>query len=283
MLQRYFSRGFILLLTLFLVLAGVRLQAADLPPRPDFDANTIAPKADDGAGFVTVVVESDPLEYTAPESTIAVVFTITNQGDGEVSDAELRQSLDPGLVRLLEVSFSRENVWVSSASPEKLKIRTGPLARNGDSVQVFMRLQVLPDAPNGAQLIQQATIVWDNRNGGYRQGYSNQLPLVVFDLELPPSGFVRAEQGAAEPIYVLLVSQDSTHVHITGDTFLPGEPVALWINLPNGDAEAIDRIIADSGGAIHYTFDPSGLPPGTYSIVAAGVWSRLQALGPFQR
>lgn len=281
MFRRFFALGCVVVLAVFLAIASVRSRAADLPPRPDFDPSP--PATAEANGFVTAAVQSEPLHQVPPGGEVRLTLTITNRGRGEVKDAQVLLPLDPALVQLQSISFSRETVWVSAAMSQSITIRTGALARDGDAVQSFLVLRVQPGVANGTRLIQPPQVQWDNRNGGSGSAPGNRAPLIALTFDLPNSGYVRFTDGALKPVYALQVDATQRDVIITSDMFIPGEPVVLWVNLPNGTTQERETLVADQYGAIAYTYPTTGLPSGNYGLVVMGLWSNIQALGPFQR
>jgi hypothetical protein len=85
-----------------------------------------------------------------------------------------------------------------------------------------------------------------------------------------------------------------TPLTISGASYEADEAIALWINVPDGasidanslgqdNTEVVDGVIglnemgsADDNGAFTYTLDTTGLPSGTYSLVAHGLASGLE-------
>ncbi len=97
--------------------------------------------------------------------------------------------------------------------------------------------------------------------------------------------------GGAGGVKGARLTADTTGL-VTGTGFLPGEPVSVWVDLPNGDCSsnwtsfvgsfppiglstvAAGTLKADMDGAIHFTFAvPSDWCRGTYHVVARGMVS----------
>jgi len=90
-----------------------------------------------------------------------------------------------------------------------------------------------------------------------------------------------------------------TYLTITGSPYGSDEAVGLWINVPNGttisedslgqtDSHVVGTVIplnipgyADKDGVLAYTLDTSGLPSGTYSLVAHGLSTEIEGVLPF--
>lgn len=66
-----------------------------------------------------------------------------------------------------------------------------------------------------------------------------------------------------------------------GSRFTPGEEYRTWLNTPNGVKPLDITGRADNSGRIRFTFGTAGLGQGFYSMVAHGVRSNVQNVGPF--
>ncbi len=95
--------------------------------------------------------------------------------------------------------------------------------------------------------------------------------------------------GGTEGVKGALLTADSTGF-VTGMGFLPGEPVSVWVEFPNGDCSGnwagippigistlpFGTVTADADGVIQFQFSVSKyLCRGTYHIVARGVKSGI--------
>ena len=68
----------------------------------------------------------------------------------------------------------------------------------------------------------------------------------------------------------------------TSTVFIPGEPVALWYNTPNGAVTKLATVMADGEGKVTSTFAATGFSTGSYTLVARGNWSSIIAVGGFE-
>jgi hypothetical protein len=179
---------------------------------------------------------------------------------------------DPQLLQVLDAQFSRPSAWVSDANKDTLVIQTGPI-ESGDVVTATVRMVVQPAAANNVRLAQRLTYRWQDARGG-GQGRGNAPVVLVGDVD------------TNQALYALIVAPSSAVAGSTlvfqGDIFVPGEPVALWYNTPDGHVVPAGRIPADGDGALRREIDTAGLAPGYYSMVAYGTWSDLTAVATFE-
>jgi hypothetical protein len=216
---------------------------------------------------ITVLQRASSPALIAAGSEITLTLTISNRGRGMATNATITMPIDSSRVVVREARFSQAGMWVSDLRDEALTIQSGPLGGKGDVVTATVWLSVRADAPEGGALSERLRFRWRDQQGG-GAGQSNRLVLAV-------------GQPAPPAVGNLSVRQVAGAVGVAGDLFLPGEPAALWYHQPDGQAVEIGRVIADVDGQIASQFSTAGLPTGSYTIVAQGLWSALSAQRAF--
>ncbi|NTV65992.1 MAG: hypothetical protein HGA65_21000, partial [Oscillochloris sp.] len=106
---------------------------------------------------------------------------------------------------------------------------------------------------------------WNDETGS-SSGQSNELNLQVGGPGFSP---------------LLQATTNERTLTFSSPSFAPNEPVGLWYNTPDGRAVPLTTAFADSDGNLTATLDTTGLPSGSYSIVAYGHWTEFTALTPF--
>ncbi|NNJ11858.1 VWA domain-containing protein [Chloroflexales bacterium ZM16-3] len=222
---------------------------------------------------VSVTITSEPNVTIGTSEIFTLTITATNNGKGDADDTEITLPFDPNLVSVLDATFSRGSGWVSQLNSDSIVMNTGHLDANGDSVSATVRFEVNASAAVGETIRSQADFTWsDKASGG--SGTTNATYLTVSD------------GSTSVPFFALEVTPfngpaGTTH-DFRGTFFAPGEPVAFWYDTPAGDSVEVGRVTADSNGVAETSLDTSGLPPGTYTMVAYGIWSHITAVGVFQ-
>jgi len=220
----------------------------------------------------------------------AYTITATNDGDNAASNVTINVPFDPAALRFVGATFSQPEAWVSNISANALEIKTGAVSGEGGSVMAVVRFQALTSG--AAQAVQRLSFVWsDKLRGG--QGISNQLP--------------SASMGG---LYVPLnITSASGSTSFSSDAFASNEGVFFWYNTPDGqviqarvqrgklinadlaeqkyrDDSSYDRgseyAITNDQGQVAVDLVTDGLAPGTYTLVAHGNSSGLNALATFQ-
>ncbi|NNJ11192.1 hypothetical protein EKD04_012685 [Chloroflexales bacterium ZM16-3] len=234
--------------------------ATDAPGVPDQ-----RPPDHSRPALVSVVQHSDSAITISPGSVITLTMVATNHGRGAAKNTTIMLALDPALLHVEDVTFSREGAWVSALTETALTIQTGPLDPEGDVVTGTIRLAVLDTAAVGGAIGGPMSFSWQDKawNGS---SSSNDLGLRVGGTAFAPHLNASAEDGK---------------ITFSSAIFAPGEPVGLWYNTPDGSAVAVSTVLADAAGTISVALDTTGLPDGTYSMVAYGHWTEFMAVAPF--
>jgi uncharacterized repeat protein (TIGR01451 family) len=221
--------------------------------------------------LVTVVQRTNKAAV-APGGTVALTIVAVNRGDERASNAIITLPIDPALVAVVDVTKTSAQAWVSANTPGQLVLQTGPLASNGGTVTFAVELVFSNQAATGSIYAPRLEYRW-SRGANGSSGTSNLLSISVSS----------QEQLASNAVFVADPTRGSatTLRRFSSAIFAPYEPVAFWYTTPAGANMPLEQITARADGSIVVSFDPAGLTPGTYTLVAYGVWSELTAAGTF--
>jgi len=220
----------------------------------------------DKAALVRVVQQSTPNIGARSGDIISYTIVATNRGRGNAKNTVMTLPFDSSKVQIVDARFSRPDAWVSKLLTNTLQIETGPLGANGDVVTATVRLIVQPGLVVGTTLGERIQFNWsDQTQGG--EGRSNQPQLAV------------ASETLNLPTYPLTIdrSADKTSFSLSSLLFVPGEPVALWYDTPDGKTIASGTVTADDNGVLSAMLSTNKLQAGRYHIVAHGLWSQFTA------
>lgn len=241
----------------------------ELPADP-LDGQTIVTPTRSPAEVTVVQRVTEAPATLAPGSTLTLTVIATNRGRGQATNVWITLPLDQAQVDLRDARFSRATAWVSRISPEAITIETGTLHSKGDVITATLTLAIVPQAAAGHSFGGRLGYRWlDHARGG--MGRSNRLSLAVGDPAPPAVAALETDEAGA----TLGPRRFSAAI------FAPGEPVAAWYHAPDGTVVALGRVTADSEGRAEIAVTLRGLPPGSYQLVAAGVWSALEASADF--
>jgi hypothetical protein len=113
---------------------------------------------------------------------------------------------------------------------------------------------------------------------GTRSGYQIFAPFDLRANSSTPSGW--AKLRVAFP-YPASTAQNGS-IAIGGTLFSPGEPVGIWMTLPNNAVRGLPTQLADGNGDFFIVVDlDERLPTGHYSITASGVYSGRLVISGF--
>jgi uncharacterized repeat protein (TIGR01451 family) len=220
----------------------------------------------------------------------AYTITATNDGDNAAGDVTISVPFNAAALRFVGATFSQPTAWVSNITANALEIKTGAVGGDGGSVKAVVRFQALSN--NTAQAVQRLSFDWtDKLNGGH--GISNLLP--------------SADMGGMYA--ALTVSAAAGSTTFSSDAFASNEGVFFWYNAPDGtviqarvqrgrlisadlaeqkhqDDSTYDRgstyALTNEQGMVAVDLSTDGLAPGTYTLVAHGNSSGLNAVATFQ-
>jgi hypothetical protein len=272
-------------------LAGVALVAPlmllGLTPAATFAA-AVHPSGD-LAARVSVGVDVNGPATLAPGSAFTYQITVTNDGPGFAEHTRVDLPLDTNVV-VDDFTGGSASIFVQTLNPDMISIQFGELGP-GSVTTVSVSAHVSADATAALTLSGHAMVNWDDANPN-RSRASNDIadravnggaPLQAAPLTIAADGPVDA----------------GTLLAVTGTGYAAGERVSLWINTPAGITLPADSLgqtdstlagtvvgldalgLADDQGTIAYTLDTTGLPSGTYSLVAHGWASGLEAVAAF--
>jgi hypothetical protein len=220
----------------------------------------------------------------------AYTITTTNDGDNAAGNVTISVPYNSAALRFVGATFSQPEAWVSNISANALEIQTGAVNGEGGSVKAVVRFQPLTSGT--AQAVQRLSFEWtDKLKGGH--GISNLLP--------------SADMGG---LYApLTVNSASAGTTFSSDAFASNEGVFFWYNTPDGkviqarvqrgklinaetaqrkyqDDSTYDRgseyAITNDQGMVAVDLSTDGLAPGTYTLVAHGNSSGLNAVATFK-
>lgn len=232
------------------------------------------------------------LAKSAGADVTMLVYDIvaTNHRETYARNVAITVPFKSTVLKLVDVQFSGGPAWIETKEPGKLVYRIDGLHRNHPTTAT-VRFAKLADAPKDVGLTERVSFAWTVQ-GKSSSGKSN-LPMPL------------------KPYYSLDVSALTTSEGMTerfgGSIFAPDEPITFWCNMPNGEVHAllistqdtpvlahelskdekkahgfVEAIRADGDGAMSIDFPVAKLTPGSYSIVAYGQWTGLQAVGAFE-
>lgn len=199
------------------------------------------------------------------------VYTLIfhNRGSGRAQDTTLVLPFDPAALRIIDAEFSRPGAWVAQLLDDSLTIRSGEMASEGGTVVATIRFALLSGAQVPADLGDALAFRWSDPAGG-GSGRSNR-PVVVDDAGI-----------SVEPLVITpAAGAATTRRQAQSDRFIPGEPVAFWMDTPQGTV-GLGQGFADANGVVTMTLILPALPSGAYVVVAYGHWSALTVRGVVQ-
>jgi streptogramin lyase len=237
-----------------------------------FAASGVAAPPRVNPAFVTVAQRATPALEVQRGGIVTTRIVATNHGRGMAQDVLITLPLDPARVRVLDAQLSRPGAWVSRLSADELELRTGALGSRGDTITATVRLAVAAEAADGLLFGEPLTFRWRDAAGG-GSGTGNAVPLMIAGADRDAATLELTATPPSAPA-------GSSHT-FSGTVFLPNEPVALWYNTPDGRAVALARSNADAAGALAVTLATEGFTPGSYTLVAEGIWSGVTAVGAF--
>jgi len=232
------------------------------------------------------------LPSTPEEAAGLTAYTITASNNGVNAAGEVTISVpyDSAALRFVSATFSQPSAWISNNTANALEIKTGSVGGDGDTVKAILRFQAL--SSSSGQAVQRLSYTWtDKLKGGH--GISNLLP----------------SAGAAGAYLPLSINQSASSMSFDSNAFASNEGVYFWYNAPDGtviparvqrgtlinanlaeqkyrDNSDYDRgaehAFADDQGQVGVLISTDGLTPGTYTLVAHGNSSGLNAVATFQ-
>ncbi len=220
----------------------------------------------------------------------AYTITTTNDGDNAASNVTIDVPFNSAALSFVGATFSQPSAWVSNITATGLEIKTGAVGGDGSVLKAILRFQAL--ASDTSQAVQRLSFEWsDKLKGGH--GISNLLPSAAMG-------------GMYAPLTISAAASGTT---FSSDAFASNEGVFFWYNTPDGqviqarvqrgklinadlaerkyqDDSSYDRgseyAITNDQGQVAVDLVTDGLAPGTYTLVAHGNSSGLNAVATFQ-
>jgi hypothetical protein len=161
---------------------------------------------------------------------------------------------------------SDRGVWISAILTDAIELRLETLKRD-QLITAALRLRISPTAPLGRDLTTRARLSW----AGRENRLSNVAPLVV----------ARAPESLQPAVLAIdpAVGGTAPAFLISYGGFASNERVSLWYHRDGAGAVGLGEARADASGRAVYRLEASALDAGRYTIVAAGQYSQVSAVG----
>lgn len=231
--------------------------------RPDDDDDD---DDDDSAADLAVVLRASPSIRVARDGTLSIEVRLANPSDRDVDRTVVRVDYDRDLMSLRSRSLDRRDK-LGKVTSDYVEVLFGRLD-HGRERKATLRFRVGKRLGDNTVLAVRAHATWSGRGT-----VSNWTPVLVGGgNDTSPYAWmeVQPERGRA----------GSTHRFFT-DRFIPGERVAFWLNTPRGVEGLSKADDADGFGRVWAEFNTRGRERGTYSLVARGERSGIQAVRSF--
>ena len=216
-----------------------------------------------------------PNQTVQPGDNLRLEVTATNLGPDRAASVWANLPLDPNLsLEYILTQPSATNEWVTGVFSDHFNIQLGPL-QPSTTVTFTAVFRVKPTAPPGTNIGFGWTGFWDDEALG---GSNRANPVAVT---------VADNSGDSPTNYRLAsISPSSGKIgqafRFASDSFAANEPVALWLNLPDGTVQSVTTTQADSNGTITLILSSHGQKQtGNYSLVAHGQASQLEIVARF--
>jgi hypothetical protein len=248
------------------------LASKPCPPPSKFDELTPDEcKARPSPDSLCVRTAAQPNSAVMPAQIVTYRFTMINNWRGDATHARLSLAITPERQKLVDVSFSQPDAWVSKASSNELVLSFATL-RPGEVATATVRMQVSSAATSGQDLLSRAQLHWEG-HGRVVETLSNQMRLLVGEL---------ASDSSTVPLDINPSVAPSTAAFIVAyPGFAANERISVWYHRSNGDNTPLTVVKADALGQMHYSLSPRALSAGRYALVAYGQCSQVTATGSF--
>lgn len=217
----------------------------------------------------------NPNQTVRPGDNLRLEVTAANLGPDRAATVWANIPLDPNLsLEYVLTQPSASSEWVTGVFGDHFNIQLGPLPPSA-TITFTAVFKVKTTTPPATKLTFGWTGFWDDRALG---GSNRVNPVAVM---------VAESSGNSPTNYRLAdISPSSGKIgqvfRFASDGFAANEPVALWLNLPDGTAQSVTTTQADSNGAISWIFNSQGQKQtGNYSLVAHGQFSQLEIVARF--
>ncbi len=223
---------------------------------------------------VVVVQQAMPNTSVAPGGVVTYEMFVKNQSGDSIGNVTVSLMYYAETAEVVDTVFVNQPgaTVVAGTGAGLLQFETGHLERDA-VLKVVVNMRVVPGAVVGAPMTHHLTYSWYD-GGQYRTERSNGVPVVVASGQVHQEVFrLRVTPGfEGEPTLTLFES---------AAIFGPFEPVQLWYNTSSGEVREVGIVNADLQGRLVAEYDQRYLFPGSYSMVARGLWTDFTAIGPF--
>jgi len=233
------------------------------------------------AGDAKIDVNTELIANTivAPGDRIWVKFNVHNSGNAvTATKTAINLPFDKNELDYYteDIDTSRGDAFLGIDQGSEVRLEVGSVQPN-TTATVSVWFNVKNDVANGTQISLRANYTYNGQN---RE--SNEVSVYVN----PPgsvSGFCGPFSGTNGRMTVLPdTGAAGTIFNFESNCFEPQEEVVTWLNTPSGVAPLELRATADSIGHVSFQLNSRGFAPGTnYGLVAQGLTSDIQVLGPF--
>jgi hypothetical protein len=258
-----------------------------LTPAATFAAS-VRPTEDVSARIGVALAVNGPATLQ-PGDAFSYQITVTNDGPGSANSMRVDLPLDANVV-VDDFNSPDSSAFVQTLTSDMISVQFHDLdPRTAATATILAHISA--DAPAALTISSRATANWNDVNFN-RTSESDGVKLVV-------------GSGAPAPATKSLdiSSTDAvdagTILTVSGSFYDPVEAVGIWLNTPAGitlPAESLGQTdstlsgtvagldtmgLTDSAGMLTYNLDTTGLPSGTYSLVAQGLTSGMQSVVSF--
>jgi hypothetical protein len=272
-------------------LAGVALIAPvamfALTPAATFAAS-VRPNEDVSARVGVALAVTGPATLQ-PGDAFSYQITVTNDGPGSANSMRVDLPLDADVV-VDDFNSSEANAFVQTLTFDMISVQFHDLGA-GTVTTATILAHINADAPAALTISSRATANWNDVNFN-RTSQSDGVTLVV-GTGAPPAPTKSLAISSTDPV------DAGTMLTVSGSIYDADEAVGVWLNTPDGiilPAESLGQTdstlsgtvvgldamgLTDGAGMLTYNLDTTGLPSGTYSLVAQGLTSGMQGVVSF--
>ena len=226
------------------------------------------PECQDRSADIYLRLSADPGGTVAPASVMTYQLAAYNSGRGDAADVRIRLPLAPNVQTPLDAAFGDSSAWVSAVLTDAIELRFPALKRD-QMITATVWLRISPAAPLGRDLTTRARLSWSGHDDSAR--LSNLAPLVI----ARASAAQRPAALAIDPA----AGTPATIFSVAYHGFASNEHVSLWYHRDDGGAVGLGEVRADAQGHIDLRVSASALGVGRYTVIAAGQYSQVSAVG----
>jgi hypothetical protein len=236
-------------------------------PRPTL--TPLAANRRTGAADIYLRLSTDPGGAIPPASVATYQLVALNTGRADAAHVRITLPLVPDVQTPLDAAFSNPSAWVSAVLTDAVELRVDALKR-GQTITATLWLRISPAAPLGRDLSSRARLQWGGLDEG-KTRFSNLAPLVV----------AQAPENGRPAALAIDSATDTAAFGVVYGGFASNERVSLWYHAPDSSVVSLGEVRADGQGRIAYRLATTTLGAGRYTIIAAGQYSQVSAVGTF--